>query len=117
MAAIIGWPSTANPTDDGTVSRNTNPSERLKVRRNSSMSPVAALREIDGHAEQSQRQLHEAERVEQPAHRSVHHVAGLVQNAGGEGGIYKHVNLHGGVAQDSRPHQRENMAQAWMRPI
>ena len=48
MAAIIGWPSTANPTDDGTVSRNTNPSERLKVRRNSSMSPVAALREIDG---------------------------------------------------------------------
>ena len=44
-------------------------------------------------------------------------MAGRVQNAGGEGSIYKHVNLHGGVAQDSRTHERENMAQAWMRPI
>ena len=45
---MIDFPSTTSPTDDGSVSRNTMPSEFESVRRNSSMLPAAALREIDG---------------------------------------------------------------------
>ena len=71
----------------------------------------------DGHPEQSQRQLHEAKRIEKPTHRTVHHVAGRVGNAGGEGGIHKYVHLHGGVAEDGRTHQGEDAPQTGMRPI
>lgn len=48
MAPMIDLPSTTRPTDEGTVSRNTIPSDFDKVRRNSSILPAAALREMEG---------------------------------------------------------------------
>jgi hypothetical protein len=45
---MIDLPSTAKPTDDGSVNRNTVPRDCESVRRNSSMLPAAALREMDG---------------------------------------------------------------------
>ena len=75
---MIDFPSTARPTDDGIVSRNTMPSDFDSVLRNSSMSPAAALREIEGSVAEPiatpnnpERKLHEAERVAQPSYRPV----------------------------------------------
>ncbi len=66
----------------------------------------------DGHAEQPQRQLQEAEGVAQPAHRPVEHVPRGVRQAGGDVGVHHHVDLHGGVSQDGREHQPRDGAHA-----
>ncbi len=65
----------------------------------------------DGDAKQPQRELHEAERIAQPAYRSV---AG---NARGEIGDHQHVDLDRGVAEDGRSHEAEDLAQQGMVPI
>ena len=48
MSPMTDSPSSARPTDDGTVSRKTVPSELASVRRNWSISRVAALRDMAG---------------------------------------------------------------------
>ena len=45
---MIGRLNTISPTAEGIVDRNTRPSERASVSRNSAMRPSAALREMAG---------------------------------------------------------------------
>ena len=75
---MMDLPSTTNPIEEGSVSRNTMPSECESVCRNSSRRPAAALREMEGRVAEAmatpnnpERKLHEAEGVAQPAHGPV----------------------------------------------
>lgn len=68
------------------------------------------------HAEQTQRELHEAKRVAQPTHRAVQ-AAQRIVDAGGEIGVHHHVDLDRGVTQDRGNHQAQDALEAGVGPI